>query len=231
MNNPALPSPGHEAPVASNRSSTVRVRGASVGSFVICLAAALGLNLIAISAVAAITLRWQGLVSGKAQTSWITATTIERAADKTAASAAVPVAAGQSRPIEQPRPPRPESLIASQQALPALPLDEADAGEPPVFYGFGEVDRPAEPVPDSDWNLDPAALDAFGVQSVVFDIFISQSGEVVGCSIIEPRSLPDDTRVALENRLKLNVLQPAIRHHTAVASVRRIEISVVEQGS
>lgn len=93
------------------------------------------------------------------------------------------------------------------------------------FYRSGEVDRPAEP--DSDWNLDTAALDSASIQTLVFDIFVNRDGEVVGCKILAPATLPDSTRDALEDRLRQTVLRPALRGGTAVASVRRIEVSVL----
>ena len=93
------------------------------------------------------------------------------------------------------------------------------------FYRSSEVDRPAEP--DSDWNLDTAALDTAGIERLVFDIFISSDGAVVGCTIVEPFGLADDARQLLEARLRKTALQPASRRGEPVASVRRIEVSVL----
>ena len=115
--------------------------------------------------------------------------------------------------------------------LPATTL--ATANSPPDaslrFYDFAEVERPAEP--DSDWNLDPAVLDSSGVQTLVFDIFIGPAGEVVGCTILSPTDIAPETRQVLEERLRQTVTRPALREGIAVASVRRIEMSVVPPGS
>ena len=108
---------------------------------------------------------------------------------------------------------------------PTLPTANAE-GEPMRFYGSGEVDRPAEPAPDSDWNLDTAALDVWGVRTLIFDVFISRTGEVIESRIIEPQSLPDEARLALQLRVSETALRPALRDQMPVASVRRIEMSV-----
>jgi hypothetical protein len=56
-----------------------------------------------------------------------------------------------------------------------------------------------------------------GVQALVFDIYTAARSEVIDCEIVEPfvarRRLP-------RTRLR-TVMQPAIRHDVAVASVRR----------
>lgn len=91
------------------------------------------------------------------------------------------------------------------------------------FYRWHEVERAAEP--ESDWNLDAATLNAAGVPTLVFDIFISESGEVVACTIVAPEALPLELRLELEERVRQTPLRPAIRVGTPVASVRRIEVS------
>lgn len=233
MRTAAQPSNDPAAAAAANRAASARVRRASRGSFAVCLGAAFALNLVAISVFAAVATRWQSTPASGTRTSWITATTIEPSVETDPTPDAPRRAPETKLPTDQPpadareRTPLPTQLAApTPQAPTALPAE----GEPMRFYGFGEVDRPAEPEPDSDWNLDPAALDVLGVQALVFDIYISRTGEVIDCEIVEPRSLPDDARLALQQRVRETVMQPAIRHDVAVASVRRIEISVAGPG-
>ncbi len=217
---------GHVARVKRGVSASLRVRYSSAGSFTVCLAAALGLNAVAVSVFAAIAPHWQGSVGGADRTHWITAIATQTATTTAPTNEDRPAVVSKVRPTAQPKATRVEDTTLPAQSLQSPHAGDADQSEPVRFYGFEEVDQPAEPAPDSDWNLDPALLDALGVQILIFDIFISRTGEVIGCSIIEPESLNDDARVALETRLTRNVLKPAIRHETSVASVRRIEISV-----
>jgi hypothetical protein len=100
----------------------------------------------------------------------------------------------------------------------------APATQPTLFYGFQEVDSPAYPT--SDWNLDVDALDAIGVTRLVFEVLISDSGDVVGCTVLDPTDLTDDVRRRLEQRLSETTLEPARRAGQLVASMRRIELVV-----
>ena len=100
----------------------------------------------------------------------------------------------------------------------------ADAATTSPYYEFGEVDTPA--LPDTDWNLDPDLLDALGVSRMVFEVFISETGEVVDCHVIEPEALDPDARQTLEARLRQTTLQPALRGGRSVASLRKIELSL-----
>lgn len=237
MKTAAQASPEPATAAAVTRLTSARVRRASRGSFAVCMGAALALNLVAIGVFAAVTTRWQSTPASGTRTSWITATTIELPVETIAshedpARAVEPaVPDDRTRPTASERTPVPVPVPTPLPTpMPQAPSASPAEGEPMRFYGFGEVDRPAEPEPDSDWNLDPAALDALGVQALVFDIFISRTGEVIGCEIVEPRSLPEEARLALTQRVRETVLQPAIRHDVAVASVRRIEISVTAPG-
>ena len=108
---------------------------------------------------------------------------------------------------------------------PAPAVGTSDVPNAVRYYRIGEVDRPA--VPESDWNLDTAALDSAGLSRMVFEVFVSREGLVVGCTILEPARLADEIRTRLEDRLKQSVLQPARRDGEAVASVRKIEIEVL----
>jgi hypothetical protein len=102
----------------------------------------------------------------------------------------------------------------------------ADTANAVRYYRTGEVDRPSQP--DSDWNLDAAALDAAGVSTMAFEVFVGSDGTIVDCAILEPKALADPARIALEARLRQTVLRPAERGGVAVPSVRRIEMSVQE---
>ena len=103
----------------------------------------------------------------------------------------------------------------------------ATESEPPqqvLFYTFREVDSPA--FPESDWNLDVESLDSIGVQRLVFEVLVSDRGQVVGCMVLDPPNLADDVKRQLETRLSETPLLPALRGGRLVASVRRIELLV-----
>lgn len=122
--------------------------------------------------------------------------------------------------VEATTPPR-----VTVAATPKAPPATHDGGSAVRFYRSSEVDRAAEP--DSDWNLDTAVLDAVGVERLVFEVFIGRNGEVVWCTVLEPAGLDTQARQTIENRLRQTTLQPAVRAGTAVASVRRIEVSAL----
>ena len=103
----------------------------------------------------------------------------------------------------------------------------AEATGPPqqiVFYTYREVDSPA--FPESDWNLDVGVLDEIGVQRLVFEVLVSDHGQVVGCTVLQPADLADDVKRGIEKRLSETALLPALRAGRLVASVRRIELLV-----
>ena len=105
------------------------------------------------------------------------------------------------------------------------PAPEApEPAQPVLFYTYREVDTPA--FPESDWNLDVAILDAIGVQRLVFEVLVSDHGQVVGCTVLQPAELADDVKRSLEKRLSETSLLPALRAGQLVASVRRIELLV-----
>ena len=111
--------------------------------------------------------------------------------------------------------PAADTVLAASSRLPPQPVD---------FYTFREVDKPA--FPESDWNLDVESLDTIGVQSLAFEILISDRGDVVGCTVLAPADLTDDVKHGLEQRLSATRLLPAERKGQLVASVRRIEVAV-----
>jgi hypothetical protein len=204
-------------------------------SFAISVGAAFGLNLLVLSVYATTIGHWQVPARTPAHTTWITATQPTPAAPRpvpppllSTATPAPQFVAPVERPAAELLPA--DDVFAAASVLPPS-REEVGEGNEVRFYKSAEVDRPAEPEPDADWNLDPAVLDTAGVQTLVFDIFVSSAGEVVECAIVEPESLPDDARLVLETRLRQSVLQPALRHNEAVASVRRIEVSVLPPGS
>ena len=96
------------------------------------------------------------------------------------------------------------------------------------FFGYDEVDTPARP--STDWNLDPAALDDIHSDRLVFDVYVSDTGEVIGCTVREPATLSDSERDSITSRLRGTVLTPALRSGRPVSSTRTIEISVVASG-
>ena len=124
---------------------------------------------------------------------------------------AVPVAAGSPRPTS----PKARTVAPS-----------TDAPQPVLFYAFGEVDNPAYPA--ADWNVDIDTLDQIGIRRLVFEVLVSDRGEVVGCTVLDPSGLPEDTRRDLEMRLSQTRLLPAERAGRLVASMRRIELVVAD---
>ena len=121
---------------------------------------------------------------------------------------------------------------SAQRQKPASPPTARTTPSPPVeepaqqvmFYTFREVDDPA--FPETNWNLDVDTLDQIGVQRLVFEVLISDRGEVVGCTVFEPSNLANDVKRDLEKRLSETGVLPALRAGQLVASVRRIELLV-----
>jgi hypothetical protein len=131
-----------------------------------------------------------------------------------------------STPAETPlRPPtHVPTYLSSARTTPAPANTEPP---PPVlFYPFREVDSPAFP-PD-DWNLDVESLDEIGVQRLVFEVLVSDRGEIVGCTVLDPPDLADGVKRSLEKRLSETPLLPALRAGQLVASARRIELTVAD---
>jgi len=120
------------------------------------------------------------------------------------------------------------SAAPKQAKLPAadtvLVAPSQLAPQPVVFYSYHEVDAPA--FPESDWNLDVDTLDEIGAQRLVFEVLVSDQGQVVGCTVLDPLDLADDVKRKLETRLSETTLLPAQRAGQLVASVRRIELLV-----
>lgn len=115
-------------------------------------------------------------------------------------------------------PPAPaQPLLADDETAPELP-------EPMRFYTYTEVDRPAWPV--TDWPLDVHALDAAGIERLVFEVMVSDRGDVLGCAILHPIALNEAVRTWLERLLAATPMEPAMRDGELVASVRRIELVV-----
>jgi len=120
--------------------------------------------------------------------------------------------------------PGPPTHVRAARTTPNIA--DAEPLHPALFYAFREVDSPAFP-PD-DWNLDAQSLERIGVQRLVFEVLVSDRGDVVGCTVLEPSDLPDDVKVSLEKRLSETPLLPALRAGQFVASARRIELTVTD---
>ena len=195
--------------------------------FGLSVAAAFVLNGLAIGAFAAAVTRWHAPAGAQSVTALITTFNVARPTPEPAASSPptpTRAMAEPNRAVAEAALPPPLTVAASPKAPPAA----RDGGSTVRFYRSSEVDRPAEP--DSDWNLDTAVLDAAGVERLVFEMFIGHNGEVIGCTILEPASLDTQARQTIEERLRQTTLKPAIRGGTAVASVRRIEVSAAPPG-
>jgi len=105
---------------------------------------------------------------------------------------------------------------------------EKTSPAPIRFYRFTEVETSAEPE-SGDWNLEPEALDKLGLQRMVFEILISDRGQVLGCTILDPPALAETIRRELEGQLSATRMRPAIRAGMRVASMRRIELLLSEE--
>ena len=112
-------------------------------------------------------------------------------------------------------PPAPSAHSGTSTATPAPAVR---------YYGFHEVDTPARP--QSDWPLDVDMLDEIGITRLVFEVMVSDRGEVVGCTVLDPSGIDETARRTLEERLQQTPLTPARRGGRNVASVRRIELLV-----
>lgn len=123
------------------------------------------------------------------------------------------------------RPPRKTTHRPSLSERTSAPPVETIAATPLHFYPISEVDRPA--TPQNDWNLNTAELDTAGIARLVFDVFIDRDGTTVAARIIEPEDLDQIIVDALEAKLRASVASPAVRAGVAVASTRRIELSVL----
>ena len=184
----------------------------------VCIVLAILLNAVAVSAVAGLSLRWHSGLTHRAA----------RPFTMTLVPAAVPAA-------------QVARGLASASAARALPSRQPAAGSsragPPTqpgdlptevrFYTFSEVDSPAAPV--SDWNIDVADLDEIGVHRLVFEVLVSDHGEIVLCTVLDPVGLDDEVRHRLEQRLSATNLEPALRARRLVASVRRIELLLASE--
>ena len=188
----------------------------------ISLLLATGMNVLALGGVAEVVAQWRSASGQARETSWIT--TVAVASPVTGESKPESPAANPARAKRAgtPAPDRQHRETAPSTNAPAAP---AEGTSPVRFYRFREVDSPAEP--DSDWNLDTAALESAGLNRLVFEVFVSSTGELVECTILEPETLGADTRRTLEDRMRQTRLQPALRGGSPVASVRRIEVSVL----
>ena len=119
---------------------------------------------------------------------------------------------------------RADAPLAWAKGIEAQPPSE----QPIRFYRFTEVDRPADP--ETDWAIEPEALDKLGLQRLAFEVLISDSGEIIGCTILDPIELASDVRDELESRLRTTPMHPAVRAGQLVASVRRIELYLTAEG-
>lgn len=138
------------------------------------------------------------------------------------ATAAVPVKA-----IDAGARASPGAVTQRAGGLPARLADATTASRADAelrFFRLGEVDEPAEPA--SDWNVDVATLDQLGIDYVIFEVLVSDRGEIVNCALALPLDLRPEVRLGLEQRLRETEMRPAVKEGTRVASYRRIELYV-----
>jgi hypothetical protein len=201
-------------------------RAASRPSFAFSALAAVALNVVSIMTVTAMTNSWQSPAAGRpaaTRVSWITTT-----APRASVAAVLP---STPPPMSVARP-QPKAVLAAAPAQsPVAPLPPSPAANEANddtgvirFYRSAEVEQRAEP--ESDWNLDTAAMDVMGIDKLIFDVFTDRNGHVVECAIVQPETLLAETRETLEQRLRETIVKPAMRAGRAVATVQRIEITV-----
>jgi hypothetical protein len=228
----------HRTPVAAN--AEARVRRAAVEAkrarLVASVAVAVSLNLAAIGVLAGVVSDWQS--SPRKAPTHPRVTVVRALAAPTASVAARSIPAAQALAAATPAQPTP-AVAPAESALVALnagaAVEATDAAEPTAadhavrFYKTTEVDSAAAPEGDSDWNLDTAALDAAGLHRLVFEVQVSRDGDIIECTILEPQPIAREIKQRLENRMREGKLKPAMRQGVAVASTRKIELSVSEQ--
>lgn len=185
-----------------------------------CAALAVALNATAIGLVSEASSRWSGVAALATEqphrtTMVLVAAPAAMAERVGTVDASAP--AGASTPQRRLPASRPTA-----RTTPTAPTQEAPV--PVMFYTYREVDSPA--FPETDWNLDIDTLDRIGAQRLVFEVLVSDRGEVVGCTVLDPTTLADDVKRAIEKRLSETPVLPALRAGQLVASVRRIELVV-----
>jgi len=188
----------------------------------VSLSIAVALNALGLAAFGGVVTQWRQAGTARPEIrTWITAVVLPEQKSAPAAEGRGPRLQALNKVDQRPESP-PTTPVAPATVL-QTPHDSPDAAA--RFYRTGEVDRPA--FPDSDWNLDTAVLDAAGLERMVFEVYINDRGEVVRCKILEPFDLAEPLRLTLEGRLRQTRLSPATRAGVAVASVRRIQLSVL----
>ncbi len=92
------------------------------------------------------------------------------------------------------------------------------------FYTIEEVDRPA--LPRLDWELPLDSLAAAGLRRLVIQLWILDSGKIIGADIISatPPVLKEPDRRNIEQRLMQTDVAPAVKGVQRVASQRTLEI-------
>jgi hypothetical protein len=192
-----------------------------------CAVLAVMLNAGAIGLATQASARWQGVAASASENprsvSIVLLPTPAQLPDEPAAPAALAAPPPIDAPVVTPRLPRPAPL-SPPTARTAAATEATEPAQPVLFYTYREVDTPA--FPESDWNLDVGILDEIGVQRLVFEVLVSDHGQVVGCTVLQPADLADDVKRSLEKRLSETSLLPALRAGQLVASVRRIELLV-----
>jgi hypothetical protein len=182
------------------------------------------LNAGAIGLATQASTRWQGITSPVTENPRSAPMVLVPMPDEPVVPAASATATATEAPVSATSVPRraPPGLPAAR----TTPAAETTAPPPQqvLFYTYREVDTPA--FPESDWNLDVGVLDEIGVQRLVFEVLVSDHGQVVGCTVMQPTDLTDDVKRGLEKRLSETSLLPALRAGQLVASVRRIELLV-----
>jgi len=207
------PVPLHQRPPISARPDALAASAAL----------ALILNAGAIGLAAQASSRWQGADTTGERSSHRTAVVLVGTPETPPPPAAAHLSAtstNRSSHLQRRAPPSPPVARTAAAATPGPSPQQV------LFYPFHEVDSPA--FPTSDWNLDVDTLDHIGVRRLVFEVLVSDHGQIVGCTVLDPPDLSDNIRRDLERRLSETAVLPALRAGQLVASVRRIELLVAD---
>jgi len=187
-------------------------------AFLTCVNAAVALNVLLLLAAASSSEKWRRQPSLRSQA--VSVFTI---------ASEIPPAPQTRSPAQR----HTESVVPVQASEPRRALRQAtwvaEALSASVqsaahFFAYDDVETPARPY--TDWNLEASVLDELGIERLVFDVYINDAGEVIGCTVMEPDSLTSEAKDAIAARLRATSLTPAVRGGRAVASFRTIDLFI-----
>ncbi|SDO34093.1 hypothetical protein SAMN05216303_1011174 [Rhodoferax sp. OV413] len=109
------------------------------------------------------------------------------------------------------------AATSAEQSIPTAPSREG-------YLPIEKVDQPATPL--GDWEIDPEMLPRNTTLRVAIQLWISAQGTIDYWDLLDTSiSDPDLVQKALAT-IEQTRLQPALLNHTAVPSVRRLELVI-----